>query len=134
LVPSLTVITLFAKIPRVRRVVPAFNGTVPVPVAGRGAVASEVDEPDVPEELELPDDDEEALELLCDDVVLLEPPLMESSALCTADVSWELTRLSAAWLAMLARPADSVVEAPNILLMTALVCAWAWLALAARAQ
>jgi hypothetical protein len=35
---------------------------------------------------------------------------------------------------MLAKPADSVVEAPNILLMTALFCAWAWLAWAARFQ
>ena len=98
LVPSLTVIAPFAKIPRVRRDVPAFNGTVPVPVAGKGAVAAEVedDEPDAPEELELPDDDEEVLELLDDDVVLLEPPLMELSALCTADVSCVLTRLRAA--------------------------------------
>ena len=37
-------------------------------------------------------------------------------------------------MAMLAKPVDSVVEALNMLLMTALLCAWAWLALAARAQ
>jgi hypothetical protein len=87
LVPSLIVIVPFAKIPRVRREVLVFNGTVPVPIAGAGAEAAEEDEPDVADELELPDDDEEVLELLCDEVVLLEPPLMESSALCTADVS-----------------------------------------------
>ena len=34
-----------------------------------------------------------------------------------------LTRLSAAWLAMLAKPADKVVEAPNILLMSVSDCA-----------
>ena len=133
LVPSLTVTWPFARIPSVRRDVPAFNGTVPVPVAGRGAVAAEDDELEVADELELPNDDEEEVpEVLCDDVVL--PPLIEASALCTADVSWELTRLSAVWLAMLAKPAESVVEAPNMLLMTALFCAWAWLALAALAQ
>jgi hypothetical protein len=35
---------------------------------------------------------------------------------------------------MLASPEDSVVEASNMLLMTALFSVWSWLALAARAQ
>jgi hypothetical protein len=35
---------------------------------------------------------------------------------------------------MLASPEESVVEALNMLLMTALLSDWAWLALAARAQ
>ena len=86
------VIVPFAKTPKVRRDVPAFNGTFPVPVAGAPAEAAEDDELDGPDELELPDDDEERPEL--DELVPLEPPLMELSALCTAEVSWELTRLS----------------------------------------
>jgi hypothetical protein len=45
-----------------------------------------------------------------------------------------LTRLSAVWLAILAKPADKVVEAPNIELMTALVCGCFWLSWEARAQ
>ena len=115
----MTVIAPLARIPRVYRDVLAVSGTVPVPIAGA---------PVVEDELELPDelallDDEDVLELLVDELVLLDPPLMESSALCTADVSCELTRLSAVWLAILASPADRVVEAPNIELMTALVCA-----------
>ena len=62
--------------------VPAFSGAVPVPIAGA---------PVVEDELELPDEEDE-LKLLVDELVpvvlvLLEPPLMESSALCTADVS-----------------------------------------------
>jgi hypothetical protein len=94
LVPSPTVIVPVARIPKVTRDVLALNSTLPVPVAGVGAEVDEDDEPDVADELELPDDDDEP-ELVWDELVLLEPPLIESSALCTADVSWELTRLSA---------------------------------------
>jgi hypothetical protein len=132
LVPSLTVIVPVGTIPKVRRDVPAVNGTLPVPVAGVGVEAD--DEPDVADELELPDDEEDdkdELELVSepveDELVLFEPPLMLASALCTAEVSWVLTRLSAVSLAMLARPADKVVEAPNMLLMIESV--WATLAL-----
>jgi len=82
LVPSLTVIAPPARIPSVSKDVPAFSGAVPVPIAGA---------PVVEDELELPDEEDE-LKLLVDELVpvvlvLLEPPLMESSALCTADVS-----------------------------------------------
>ena len=82
---------------------------VPVPVAGdggvtRGGVAAlatlEFDE----ELVELDDDDE-----------LVDEGL---SALCTAAVSAVLTRFKAVWLAMLARPVASVVDAPNMLSMT----------------
>ena len=53
-------------------------------------------------------------ELLDDEVpVLLEPPLMEVSAFCTAAVSWVLTRFRAVWLAMLAKPLDSVRRRPE---------------------
>jgi hypothetical protein len=131
LVPSLTVIVPVGTIPKVRRDVAAVNGTLPVPVAGVGAGGGVDAEPDVADEPELPDDEEDELELesepVGDELVLLEPPLMLASALCTADVSWVLTRLSAVSLAMLARPADKVVEAPNIVLMTESV--WATLAL-----
>jgi hypothetical protein len=97
LVPSLTVIVPVGTIPKVRRDVPAVNGTVPVPVAGVGVEAGADAEPDVADELELPDDEEDdevddELEL---EPVLLEPPLMLASALCTAEVSWVLTRSSA---------------------------------------
>jgi hypothetical protein len=97
LVPSLTVIAPVGTIPRVRRDVPALNGAVPVPVAGIGAAAGVDDEPDVPE---LPDDEEDdevddELEPVEDELVPLELPSMPASALCTADVSWELTRSSA---------------------------------------
>gem|GEM_PF-4233796 len=40
------------------------------------------------------------------------------SALCTAAVRAVLTRLKAVWLAMLARPVASVVDAPNMSSMT----------------
>ena len=49
--------------------------------------------------------------------------MMELSALCTAAVSWLFTRFRAAWLARLAKPLDSVVDAPNMELMTESVCA-----------
>ncbi len=94
LVPSPTVIVPVARIPNVARVVPVLSGTLPVPVAGVGAEAGDV-EADAADELELADDEDDAPELVCDELVLLEPPLMPASALCTADAICELTRLSA---------------------------------------
>ena len=80
----------------------AVTGTVPVPTAGAPTVLCELDELE-----EVDDADDELVELLDDDVEeLLEPPLMDCSALCTAAESSVLTRLSAVWLAMLARPDD----------------------------
>ena len=75
------------------------------------------------------DDDELEDELLDDEVpVVLEPPLMEVSAFCTAAVSWVLTRFRAVWFAILAKPLASVLDAPNILSMTAAVCDADWVA------
>lgn len=90
MVLSLTVIVPSARNPSVSREVPAFSGTLPVPVAGAPAADDGLD---VPDELELPDDEED--ELLADEVVLLELPVTEARALCTASLSCELTRLSA---------------------------------------
>jgi hypothetical protein len=124
LVPSLTVIVPFAMIPSVNNEVLAVSGTVPVPTAGvaRVAVAGELD---VPEELELVDEEEEDEDEVLDDElpVLLEPPLMDARALCTAAVSWVFTRFKAAWLARLAKPLDKVLDAPNIESISELVCA-----------
>src|SRR5271157_2885839 len=90
-VPSPTVNVPFAMIPSVYSEVLAVSGTAPVPTAGAAAVAEELlvplevedeeDEDDVVDEGDVPDD-EDVLP------VLLEPPLMELSALCTAAVSW----------------------------------------------
>jgi hypothetical protein len=115
-VPSLTVTVPLAMMPSVNSEVLAVSGTVPVPTAGAAAV-----ELDVPVEFE-GEDEEEALE---DEVVLsvlLESPLRDARALCTAAVSWVFTRLRAVWLARLARPDDNVLEAPNIELMTESLC------------
>ncbi len=124
LVPSLTVIVPFAMMPSVNSEVLAVSGTVPVPIAGAARVGAVLD---VPDELELgEEEDDDADEVLDDEVVspvLLEPPLMEASALCTAAVSWVFTRFRAVWLARLAKPLDSVLEAPNIALMVELACA-----------
>lgn len=125
LVPSLTVNVPLAMIPSVASEVLAVSGAVPVPTAGAAAVALELD---VPEELELGDDEEEDGDVLEDDELLdepaplvpLDPPSMDARALCTAAVSWLLTRLRALSLAMLDKPLDNVVDAPNIKLMTAL--------------
>jgi hypothetical protein len=84
LVPSPTVITPFANMPNVRSDVPGVSGALPVPVAG---AAAEADELDVADPLEPPDEDDELPELLWDVLVLLEPPVTVSSALCTADAS-----------------------------------------------
>jgi hypothetical protein len=80
----------------------------------------------VPDELELGEEEDDADEALDDAVVspvLLEPPLMDASALCTAAESWVFTRFRADWLARLAKPLDSVVDAPNIALMVESDCA-----------
>jgi len=107
-------------IPSVNNEVFAVSGTVPVPTAGAATVAEELVVP-----LEVEDEEDEGDVLDDEDVspVLLEPPLMELSALCTAAESWVFTRLRAAWLARLAKPLDSVVDAPNMELMTESVCA-----------
>jgi hypothetical protein len=82
--PSATVIVPFAMIPSVTSDVLAVSGTVPVATAGAATVAAELGVEDEEEE----DDDEVEDELLDDEVpVLLEPPLMEASAFCTAAVS-----------------------------------------------
>jgi hypothetical protein len=81
---------------------------VPVPVAGAGGVTS-----GGVETLDVLAADDEAVE--SDDVL----PFCCCSALWIAAVSAVLVRLSAVWLAMLDNPFDSVVEAPNMLLMKA---------------
>lgn len=120
-VPSPTVNMPLAMIPSVNNEVLAVSGTAPVPTAGAATVAAELEVEDE-EDGEEDDDDED--ELLDDEVgVVLEPPLMEARALCTAAVSWVFTRFRAVWLARLAKPLDNVVDAPNIELMTLSVCA-----------
>lgn len=121
--PSLTVNVSVATTPRVSSEVPAVSGAVPVPIAGAPVVLVELD---VPDEFELDDgaeDDEDDESLDDDEAVLLEPavplelPSIDARADCTAADSWLLTRLRAVSLAMLAKPADSVVDVPNIALM-----------------
>jgi hypothetical protein len=88
------------------------SGTVPVPVAGAlttGGVA--LDAAELGE-----DETDEAVELVDDEAV--EPVDAGFSAPCTAAESAVLTRSKAVWLAMLARPVDSVLVAPNIWSMT----------------
>jgi hypothetical protein len=123
LVPSLTVNVSVATMPSVSSEVPAVSGAVPVPIAGAPVVLVELD---VPDEFALDDgaeDDEDDESLDDDAAVLLEPvaplefPSIDARADCTAAVSWLLTRLSAVWLAMLAKPLDSVVDVPNIALI-----------------
>jgi hypothetical protein len=118
LVPSLTVIVPLAMMPSADSGVLAVSGAVPVPIAGAAAVAEELALPDVPEEEDddVLDDDELVL------VVPLEVPSIDASALWTAAVSCVLTRFSAVWLARLAKPLESVVDAPNIELMSESVC------------
>lgn len=90
---------------------PDVSGTVPVPVAGAATVGVE--------EADAEGDAVDAVEVLDDELV--DEGL---SALCTAAVSAVLTRLKAVWLAMLAKPVASVVDAPNIWLMTVALSAW----------
>ena len=49
------------------------------------------------------------------------------STLWTADDNCVVTRLSAVWLAMLDRPVASVLDAPNIWLMTVELSSRLWL-------
>ena len=117
--PSLTEKLPRVKNPRPSSEVPDVNGTVPVPVAGAAKATAGV------EALDVEDDAVEVVEVVdaLDDDELVDDGL---SALCTAAVSAVLTRSRAVWLAMLAKPVASVVDAPNIWLMTAelSVCAW----------
>ena len=115
-VPSLTVKLPLVKKPRPNSGVPLVSGTLPVPVAAAlttGAAAA-LDE----------DEADEAVELVDDDAV--EPVDAGFSAPCTAAESAVLTRSKAVWLAILARPVVSVLDAPNIWSMTVelSVCAW----------
>jgi hypothetical protein len=96
------------------------SGTLPVPIAAAlttGGVALDAAALDE-------DEADEAVELVDDDAV--EPEDAGFSALCTAAESAVLTRSKAVWLAILARPVVSVLEAPNIWSMTVelSVCAW----------
>jgi hypothetical protein len=96
------------------------SGTVPVPIAGAATIGAAV-----LEAAEL--DDDEAVEvvgLVDEDAVELAD--VEFSAPCTAAVSAVLTRSRAVWLAMLAKPVVSVLDAPNIWLMTVALSACAW--------
>ena len=67
--------------------------------------------------------EDDAVEALDEDVELVDEGF---SALCTAAVSAVLTRSKAVWLAMLARPVASVLDAPNIWLMTVALSACVW--------
>jgi hypothetical protein len=105
-VPSLTVKLPLVKKPRPNSDVPLVSGTVPVPVAAAattGAAALEAAELD---------EDDEPVALVDEDAVGLAD--VGFSAPCTAAVSAVLTRSSAVWLAMLAKPVVSVLDAPNI--------------------
>jgi hypothetical protein len=86
LLPSLTVIVPFAKMPSVNSDVPAVSGAVPVPTAGAATLTAAAD---VPEEFDPDEDDEADEEEALDDGLLLplEPPLMDARAFCTAAVS-----------------------------------------------
>ena len=118
-VPSLTVKLPLVKKPRPSSDVPLVSGTVPVPVAGAATTgaAAALDEDEA-------DEADEAVELVDDDAV--EPVDAGFSAPCTAAESAVLTRSKAVWLAILARPVVSVLDAPNIWSMTVelSVCAW----------
>lgn len=85
----------FGGIPRVNSEVLGESGTVPVPVAGEPVV------------------DAVALEE--------EAPWEACTALCSAAVSWALTRSSASLFAMLARPCASVDTAVPIELISAVL-------------
>jgi hypothetical protein len=123
LVPSLTVNVSVATKPSVSSEVPAVSGAVPVPIAGAPVVLAELEVPDelepddADEDDEAPDDDEVVLLASLEVPVPLEFPSIDARADCTAAVNWLLTRLRAVWLARLAKPLDSVVDAPNIALM-----------------
>jgi hypothetical protein len=119
-VPSLTVKLPLVKKPRPNSGVPLVSGTVPVPIAGAATTGAAV-----LEAAEL--DDDEAVELVgLVDEDAVELADVEFSAPCTAAVNAVLTRSRAVWLAMLAKPVVSVLDAPNIWLMTVALSACAW--------
>ena len=112
--PAPTIIEPPAGMPRVDSEVLVVTGAVPVPIAG------DVEEPDVSDELEAPDehepgDDEDVVAALDDDN---DVSPRDCSALCTAAESWELTRVKAVSLAMLDRPFDRLLSAEVITLMS----------------
>ena len=104
-VPSLTVTVPPARIPRLNSEAVDTSGTVPVPIAGAPSETGGLEDPDELEEVELLD--------VC-------------SAACAAAASWELTRVRAVWLAMLAMPDDKFVIASAITLMRAVLSDWVW--------
>lgn len=110
-VPSLMVILPFLTIPKASSEVLVVTDAVPVPVAGKGAGAG------FDELVELADEDPVAP---FDDEPVVPVPL---STFSTAADSSVLTRLSAVWLAMLARPVARFVMAEPIALMTEAVLA-----------
>ena len=99
------------------------SGTVPIPVASEPADEDpdedEDDDPvvDEPDELEEPVEEEDPVELVEDDVELA--AWVCCRALWIAAVSALLARVNASWLAMLARPCDSLVIAELIVVITA---------------
>jgi hypothetical protein len=94
LVPALTEIVPFGRIPRLASEVPVVTGTEPMAVAGEPDELAEA-----VEEAEFEEDEELVAPL--DDVV---PDGFNAAS--TAAVSAELTRFKAVWLAMLASPLD----------------------------
>jgi len=90
LVPELTVIVPFSRIPSVDSVVPIVSGTVPVPVAGE---LDALEELEAAEALEEPELVEEPAEPLDDGDVEL--PDEDCSTCCTSAEIWLLTRFNA---------------------------------------
>src|SRR5580704_5611250 len=114
LVPSLTVMAPFGGMPSVNSDVPVVSGTVPVPIAGVATAGVEgVDG------LEL--DDATALDEPVDDEL---PVWVCCNSLWIAAVSAVLVRLSAVWLARLARPWVSLVMALPMELISAALAVW----------
>ena len=114
LLPAPKMIWPLVRIPRVNSEVLFISGAVPVPVAGAGAGVEELGPVD---EFELEDADE-PVEPVAADLLEAEVPLALPELPCStfwiAAVSWLLTRVSAVPLAMLERPVDRFVVAPNI--------------------
>lgn len=118
LLPAPMLILPLARMPSVNSEVLVINGAVPVPLAGAGEDAEELG---AAEALGLEGADE-PVEPLADAVSgLATPPalpVMPCSAFWIAAVNWLLTRFNAVPLAMLERPVDRFVVAPNIWVMT----------------
>jgi hypothetical protein len=92
------------------------RGTVPIPIAGAPGVLAELELDDVVE-------DDEVVLFVDADVELPDG----FNAACTAADSWDLTRLSACPLAMLARPLPRLVSAWPMTLMSEASADCAWL-------